>query len=158
MKLYQRADFWILLLLVGGLAGYFVWPRPPVVPGGDGLRFSVGEMSLKRDYGNFLAAFEVDYDNREGEAFDPALEAKLLAAGERVIPGYFLATGTREPVPAGEKAKLTLKYWLEAADLLGPLTLAIRGETLEVKSGAPFDGEAALENQATKSFEGAEWK
>ncbi len=157
-KLFKRADFWILLLLVGGLAGYLLFSGKPVVTGAGDTRFSIRKMSLKRDYGNFLAIFEVDYDNREGEAFDPAVEAKLWAGDGRMIPGYFLATDVREPVPAGKKAKRTLKYWLEASDLGGALALEIRGERLEVKSAVPFDGETAVENQGTKSFATPDWK
>jgi hypothetical protein len=158
VKIFKRADFWILLALVGGLVGYFVFSGKPVVPGGVNHRFSVKEIALRRDYGNFLASFRIDYDNREGKTFDPALEAKLLAGGERAIPGYFLATDARVPVEGGKKSELTLKYWLEAADLGGSLVLEIRGERLEVKTAVPFDGETAVENQGTKAIDGPDWK
>lgn len=158
VKLFKRADFWLLLLLVGGVGAYLAFQGKPVVPGRDATRFSVEEMTLKRDYGNFLATFRVEYDNREGETFDPVTGAKLLAEGERAIPGYFVATDIRTPVPAGDQAELTLKYWLEASDLSGPLTLEIQGERLEVKSATPFDGKASVENQATRSFDSSEWK
>ena len=157
-NLFKRADFWVLLLLVGGAGGYLAFSGRPAVPGGDATRFSVEEMTLKRDYGNFLATFRVAYDNREGEAFDPVAEAKLLADGERAIPGYFLATDSRVLVAAGKQTELTLKYWMEASDLAGTLTLEIRDERLQVKSATPFEGEAVIENQGTRSFAGPDWK
>jgi hypothetical protein len=95
---------------------------------------------LKRDYGN--ARLDIDLrvrNNGTEKLLMRAPKVKLLAAKDREIPSYFLPFDPVPEVPPDSAQDVQLRYWLETADLQGPLTLEVDGKTLAIKSAGAFD-------------------
>lgn len=165
MQLFKRIELWILLiLLVAGLA--FVFTSHPkdndagpdtVSAASEESALKVHRCVLKRDYGNAQLELEVKVRNDSPATLvlqSPA--AKLLGAKGREIPSFFLPFQAQPEVPAKATQEVQLRYWLDAADLAGPLSLEVQGKAVEVKSSKPFDLNS-VENSKEKAFTPSEW-
>jgi hypothetical protein len=83
-------------------------------------------------------------------------DVRLLNAAGREVPPFILPVERHVSVEAQSTADIRLRYWLEKADLAGPLTLDVRGQKLEVKHAAPLDLEK-LENAKPRVWTSAAW-
>jgi hypothetical protein len=150
MHLLKRIELWVLLaVVVAGLAWVFLssGSREEEVAVGGAVPLEDAKVPLqlhrcvlKRDYGN--ARLDIDLrvrNNGTEKLLMRAPKVKLLAAKGREIPSYFLPFDPVPEVPADSAQDVQLRYWLEAADLQGALTLEVDGKTLAIKSAAAFD-------------------
>lgn len=165
MNLFKRVEVWVLLALLGAGIGFVLvssnkddddpaaLPKQQQVSAG---KFTVASLALRRDYANFELRIGVDYDNRDGAEIDTATAAALLADGDRKIPPFFLAIAPPPKIPAGKRERVELRYWLESADLKGPLWLDVLGARVQVKPAAPFDPES-MDNQSERPVRPADW-
>src|SRR5205085_1836608 len=95
---------------------------------------------LKRDYGNARLDIELRVRNDGPEKLlMRSPKVKLLTPKGGEIPSYFLPFDPVPEVAPNATEDVQLRYWLEAADLHGALTLEVDGKTLAIKSDAAFD-------------------
>lgn len=167
MKFYQRIEVWVLLLAVALAA---VWVLKPgsearwqeedsgAAEAVEGALRLLGA-TLERDYGNARLDLEVRVRNA---GLHPLLltppQARLLAGagGEREVAPFFLPAERPPEVAPGATSEVRLRYWLEAADVQGPLWLQVGEEKVPVKSAAAFDWEP-LENGKAVRLRGVAW-
>lgn len=163
MKLLQRFEVW-LLLIAGGIAVWWSFQtegRPdldaPVAALNAEAPLQLRRCTLERDFGNARLDLEFRYKNASPRplSMQPP-DVRLINAAGKDVPLFILPTERPPSVEAQTSADLRLRFWLEKADLAGPLTLEIRGQTLEVKNGTPFDLEK-LENKEPRVWTGANW-
>ncbi len=170
MKFYQRIEVWVLLLLTAAAIVFVLQPgaepegweesHPAAGSGQEReITLSLRGATLERDYGNARLDLDVRVVNKSPH---PVLltppRARLLAGAEggREVPPFFLPAEQPPEVGAGGTSEVQLRYWLEAADLQGPLWLEVDEERLEVKSAAPFELES-LENRKAVTLLGVDW-
>jgi hypothetical protein len=163
MRLFQRFEVW-LLLIAGGIAVWWSFQSAP--PGDESV--PVAEMSadaplqlrrctLERDFGNARLDLEVRYKNTSPRPlFMQPPDVRLINAAGKDVPPFILPVERPASVEAQTTSDIRLRFWLDKADLTGPLTLEIRGQKLEVKNSAPFELEK-LENKKPKVWTGAAW-
>jgi hypothetical protein len=163
MRLFQRFEVW-LLLIAGGIAVW--WSFQSDTPGDEGG--PVAEMSadvplqlrrctLERDFGNARLDLEVRYKNTSPRPlFMQPPDVRLINAAGKDVPPFILPVERPASVEAQTTSDIRLRFWLEKADLTGPLTLEIRGQKLEVKNSTPFDLEK-LENKKPKVWTNTAW-
>lgn len=170
MKFYQRIEVWVLLLLTVAAAVFVLQPgtdsadweesQPAADEAPDrAIHLTLRGATLERDYGN--ARLDLDVRVANGGAHPLVLtppRARLLAGAkaDREAPPFFLPAEPPPEVGAGATSEVRLRYWLEAADLQGPLRLVVDDARLEVKSAAAFDLEA-LENRKAVTLRGVAW-
>lgn len=172
MKFYQRIEVWLLLLAGAGAAFWALQPRAGSTAGSwehdsaraadeaeGARRVTLRGATLERDYGN--ARLDLDARVRNDGIHPLALtppHARLLAGpdGEREVAPFFLSAERPPEVAPQAASEVRLRYWLEAADLQGPLLLEVEGEKLPVKSAAPCDLEK-FENRKPVILRGVEW-
>jgi len=164
MKWHQRVELWALLILVlGGLAWVFTHKHsedaetPSDAGDSNDGPLKVLRCTLNRDYGN--ARLDIDLRVRNDSAEKVILQAptvKLLASGGREVPSFFLPFDPQPAVPAHATQDVQLRYWLEAADLAGPLNLRWGDHSLEIKGSKPFDLKA-VENRGKATFAAGQW-
>ena len=164
MRIFQRFEVW-LLLIVGGIAIWWAFSAGPkleetgpVAEMNADSPLQLRRCTLERDFSNARLDVEVRYKNASPRPLSmQAPDVRLInAAGKEVAP--FILPVERPPsVEAQTTGDIRLRFWLEKADLAGALTLEIRGQKLEVKSGAAFDLEK-LENAKPKVWTSADWK
>jgi len=168
MNYLKRIELWVLLaLIVAGLV--FVFTSKPAEDDLDPSRPAANDSgnakaalvlhrtTLERDYGNVRLDLELRIRNDKSEklvAQSPAV--KLLSGSGREVPTFFLPFDPIPEVPAKGSQDVQLRYWLETADLQGPLTLEVNGQRLEVKSAQPLDI-ATLKNGEKKVIKGTAW-
>jgi len=163
MHLFKRFEVW-LLLIAGGIA--ILWSFQSNTPAGEGG--PVAEMSadsplqlrrctLERDFGNARLDLEIRYHNVSPRPLHmQPPDVRLINAAGKDVPPFILPVERPASIEARTTSDLRLRFWLEKADLAGPLTLDIRGLKLEVKNGTPFDLEK-LVNKKPKVWTSAIW-
>ena len=165
MQLFKRIELWILLAaLIAGL--FFVFgSRHSDDASSDGTSTTAAEDAplkvhrciLTRDYGNAQLDIELKVRNDSPEKLVMAAPAvRLVTAKGREVPGFFLPFQPQPEVPGKATEDVQLRYWLDKADLEGPLKLEVKGKTLEVKGAQPFDL-MAMKNTDKKTFNPGEW-
>ncbi|MDH4476685.1 MAG: hypothetical protein QE274_09425, partial [Verrucomicrobiaceae bacterium] len=112
--------------------------------------------AVERDYGNARLDLEVRVRNEGVHPLVMKAPKVRLMAGEREVPTFFLPAERLPEVAAKTTSEVTLRFWLEAADLKGALVLDVEGEKVPVKSAAVFDL-TTLENGKPRAVRGVEW-
>jgi len=163
MRLFQRFEVW-LLLIAGGIA--VVWSFKADAPPADdsptanatsGAALQLRRCTLERDFGNARLDLEIRYRNASPRPlFMQPPDVRLLKADGSEVPPFILPSERPASVAAHATADIRLRYWLDKADLQGPLTLDIRGQTLVVKNDTPLDLEK-LENTKPRVWTDAAW-
>ncbi|MEZ5384837.1 MAG: hypothetical protein R3F13_04925 [Prosthecobacter sp.] len=163
MRVFQRFEVW-LLLIAGGIAVWwsFMADGPPTADGpvaeaSADAPLQMRRCTLERDYGNARLDLEIRYrsDSPRPLYMQPP-DVRLLNAAGKEVPPFILPTERPVSIAAQTTADLRLRFWLEQADLQGPLTLDVRGATLEVKNATPLNLEK-LENKKPKVWTGSAW-
>jgi hypothetical protein len=149
--------------------------RAPQADGGDSS-LQIRARSLSRDFGNARLFLEIHVDNRAGQTFTAAPPQLILVAGAtpadfpegapdledlpdgaRLVTPLTLPSSPPPMIPAGTRQNIELKFWLEPADLLGPLTLVSPQAATAVKDAAPLALEK-LKDQAATRFRSPSWQ
>lgn len=158
----------MLLLLAAGAGAFVLLTSRPTDPDEIPLLQNAGPAAadrapqlrrifLERDYGNARLDLELRVTNphqKKHQLVPPF--ARLLNASGKEVEAFFLPI---EPPPTLEPqttADVRLRYWLEADDLKGALTLELDGTQLPIKSDLPFDL-GTLENAKPVVMSGAPW-
>jgi hypothetical protein len=144
--MFKRIEVWILMLLSLAAIAFVYWPDKAtddaiiVQTANANSRLQLLGASLERDHGNARLDLRVRLVNREPQAvrlIEPFV--RLLADKGREVPLFFLPTEPPALITEKSEATLTLRFWLEKADLQSALTLQAGGERTEVKTSAPVD-------------------
>lgn len=130
VKPFWRRFLLLLLLLVTAFAAW-AWLRPYSWQGDGGSHLKIEGAQLRRDHRNYW--LDLYLQQSGGEAFDPAKPIELITAnGKR----HTAADITLESIDQKTTTGVILKFWLEPADLTGPIQLKVNGGELVVKSNA----------------------
>jgi hypothetical protein len=167
MNFLKRIELWVLLLaLMGGIL--WVFNSAPAEDEGEmqgtASLENANESPLKlhravleRDYGNVRLDLDLRIRNDKAEKLVlQAPEVRLLSNGGREVSTFFLPFDPVPEVAAKSTQDVQLRYWLEASDLKGALTLEVDGLLLEVKSSSPLDINS-LKNGEKKAVTGLNW-
>lgn len=147
MPFLKRIEVWVLLAVAAGISWWALKPKgEPSSPwettgaAADAalLRVTVRGAVIERDYGNARLDLEVRVrnDNIHPLRLSPP-KVKLLADG-REVPPFFLPADRPPEVAPQSTTEVKLRYWLEAADLKGPLVLDVEGDQTPVKSAVDY--------------------
>lgn len=167
MHFFRRIELWVLLAVVlAGLTWVFMSGRnhdEDVADGGvAAMENAQGPLQLhrcvlKRDYGNARLDIELRVRNNRAEKLVMQTpKVKLLTGKGHEAPSFFLPFDPVPEVSAKSAQDVQLRYWLDAADLQGALTLEVDGKTLPVKSAKAFDLNA-MKNDEEKVIEPETW-
>lgn len=169
MNFLKRIELWILLLLVIGGIAYVFTSRPgeedDVTPANSpSLTVKNSEeplqlrrSSLKRDYQNARLDLTVRVRNDSATPLPmQSPKVKLLTGKGREVPSFFLPFEKQPEVAAKSTEEVQLRYWLEASDLQGGLSLDVEGKILLIKSAKPLDINT-LKNAEEKVLAGTDW-
>ena len=151
MKIFQRFEVWVLLVLTAiAMAVVF----NPFSGKGDGSQLahvtpadetansllSLHRITVVRDFGNARLDIDVRLTNKHAKKLQLVAPAmKLVAGKDHQVPEFFLPVEPPPELPAKTTADVKLRYWLEKADLVGKLALQFDGQTVDLKSDKPFD-------------------
>lgn len=163
MRIFQRFEVW-LLLIAGGIAIWWSFEPPPnLAENGPEAEMNADSplqlrcCTLKRDFGNARLDLEVRYKNASPRPLSMRPpDVRLVNAAGKEVPPFILPVERPPSIEAQTTGDVRLRFWLEKADLAGPLTLEIRGQKLEVKNGTALDLEK-LENGKPKVWTNADW-
>ncbi len=161
MKLFQRIEVWILLILsLGTIIWVFTMDggsgNPESITGTDPSTpaIVVHRTTLERDHGNARLDVELRFRNASPRSLTlQPPDVRLLTVDGKEIPLFTLATERPAQIPPQTAQDIRLRYWLEKSHLQGSLLLDIRGQKVEIKTAAPLDLEK-LENRAPKVWQG----
>ncbi len=166
MKIFQRFEVWVLLLLAAG-AGAFVLitskddgPEPLITNAGPATpeaKLQVKKCTVTRDFGNARLDIAVRMTNAQSKKLllvAPAV--RLINAKGAEVPPFILPVEPPPELPPQTTADALLRFWAEKEDLQGALTLQIQDQKIEVKSARPFDLEA-LKNAEPRVFQPGDW-
>lgn len=162
MHMFKRFEVW-LLLIAGGIAVW--WSLQSDTPVDDGpvaemkadVPLQLRRCTLERDFGNARLDLEIRYKNVSPRPLHmQPPDVRLINAAGKDVPPFILPVERPASIEAQTTSDLRLRFWLEKADLAGPLTLDIRGQKLGVKNGTPLDLEK-LENKKPKVWTSAAW-
>lgn len=164
MRIFQRFEVW-LLLLAAGVAVWFSFKAdaPPAEEAPSATLNPEAPLQLRRatverDFGNARLDLEIRYKNASPRPLHmQPPDVRLLNGAGKEVPPFILPTERPATVEAGTTSDIRLRFWLEKADLAGPLTLDIRGQALEVKNSTPLDLEK-LQNGQPKVWTGTDWR
>lgn len=169
MPLFKRIEIWVLLaVIVAGLAFVFARRHPDAAEAESSNRvpaaqseirvpLKIHRCTLERDYGNARLDIELRVQNGSTEKWTfQSPKVRLMNSVDREIPSFFLPFETQPEVPAQSTQDVQLRYWLDAADLKGPLKLEVNGNTVEVKGATAFDL-MTMKNAEKKIFNLGEW-
>ena len=167
MNLLKRTEVWALLAVVtAGLVWVFLSGRASKdealdsggTTGVDSREpLQLHRCVLKRDYGNARLDIEVHVRNDAAERLVMQTpRVKLLGENGREIPSYFLPFDPVPEVAAKSELDVQLRYWLEAADLNGGLSLKVDAKQLTIKGPTAFDLKS-MENGEEKVFQPGAW-
>ncbi|MBE2285277.1 MAG: hypothetical protein IAE77_17590 [Prosthecobacter sp.] len=163
MHLFKRFEVWLLLL--AGVAAIWWSFQSDSLPTDDG---PVAEMkadaplqlrrcTLERDFGNARLDLEIRYKNTSPRPlYLTPPDVRLINAAGKDVPPFILPAEKPASIEAQATSDVRLRFWLEKADLAGPLTFDIRGQKLEVKNSTPLDLEK-LENKKPRVWTSANW-
>jgi hypothetical protein len=167
MKLFQRFEVWLLLVLavVSMVVVFKPWTAlqkaPPAAPSPSETTsdapLQVRTVTIVRDYGNArldVDARIVNHHAKKLQLRSPVI--KLLAGKDHEVPDFILPVEPVPEVPPKATADVRLRYWLERSDLVGTLTLTFDGESAILKSDRPFDLNQ-LENTKPRVMKAEEW-
>jgi len=118
---------------------------------------SLRDLTLIRDYGNAQLRITLEVHNASEQAF--ALQAPgvvLKAAGDVVVPPFFLPFQEVPVLDPGERRTVTLPYWLDPVHFEGGLDLHVGDDVFPIKSPTPFDLEA-VENDVETKVKSPDW-
>ena len=165
MKVFQRIEVWVLLLLSAGAAWYVLKPsgdldKPWMVQNqtsATGEATVLRRMLLERDHGNGRLDLELRFTNNHPKTvqFVPPLAILKTSEGREVDP-FFLPVEPPPSLPAKTTADIRLRFWLEPSDFKTALTLEIDGTKIPIKSASAFDL-TQLENSKPVEIHGPEW-
>lgn len=166
MKIFQRFEVWVLLLLAAG-AGAFVLltqkkdePEPLIsnaTPAVAEAKLQVKKCTVIRDFGNARLDIAVRMTNAQSKKLllvAPAV--RLLNAKGNEVPPFILPVEPAPELPPQTTADALLRFWAEKEDLAGPLTLQIQDEKIAIKSARAFDLEK-LKNAEPRVFQPGDW-
>ncbi len=169
MNFLKRIELWVLLAVI--LAG-LVWVfsskhadddesgasgTSTTADAGDAAPLKLHRCVVERDYGNARLDLDVRLHNDQPEKLIcQSPKVKLLTAKGREVPSFFLPFDALPEVPAKTTQDVQLRYWVDAADLQGALTLEVNGKTLEVKTVKAFDWES-MKNGEKRTFNAGAW-
>lgn len=169
MNFLKRIELWVLLLLVVGGIAYVFTSRPSdeedITPTNSPTLtvknsdepLQLRRTSLKRDYQNARLDLTVRVRNDSADKLPmQSPKVRLLTDKSREVPSFFLPFEQQPEVAAKSTQEVQLRYWLEASDLQGSLTLDVEGKTLPIKSMKPLDINT-LKNTGEKVISGTEW-
>ena len=151
MKIFQRFEVWLLLVLAAGAMIMVFKPFSNkgesalvthATPADEGAAtpLIVQRLTLVRDFGNARLDVDVRLTNKHARKLQLVAPAmKLIAGKERQVPEFFLPVEPPAEIPAKTTADAHLRYWLEKSDVEGKLTLQFEGESVDLKSARPFD-------------------
>lgn len=134
--------FLFLALLVSTVFAAWSWFRPYAWSADPAARCKVVGTQLKKDQSFFWV--DVHLKVNSGQTHDLMKPVRLqTAAGHELEP----ADTTLGGGPDGANSDLWFKFWLDSADIEGPLTLRINDGTLLIKSnsGIPAFGRSNFE-------------
>ncbi|MCB1209913.1 MAG: hypothetical protein KDK97_11325 [Verrucomicrobiales bacterium] len=169
MKFFQRIEVWFLLLIGSGLAAWALLgePRtqdsadtPPAASSAsaDAPLIEVRRSTLERDYGNARLDIELRIQN---PTVRPLIlkspEIQLLTSSDREVPAFFLPADPPPQLAANTAQDVKLRFWLEKADVAGPLRMRFQGHDFPIKSDTPIDWDG-LENRKPVTFTGTDWR
>lgn len=167
MKVFQRIEVWILLLLAAGAGLFVLVTSRPVDPDelplirnagpATGEKPALRRLMLERDHGNARLDIEVRVTNshpKKQQLVPPF--ARLLNAAGKEVPAFFLPIEPPPTLDPQTTADVRLRFWLETSDLAGALTLELDGNSLPIKSPTPFDL-TPLTNAKAVVVEGLDW-
>ena len=165
MNLLKRVEIWILLAVVVALLVWALRGGPPeeeldepavAMQSSDARPLVLHRSSLERDYGNARLEIDLRVKNDSAQKLVMQAPAVKLLAQNREIPGFYLAFEPAPEVAPNATQDVQLRYWLEAGDLKGPLTLEVNGQKVEIKGAQPFDLES-LKSTEKKTFTSGSW-
>ncbi len=169
MNFLKRIELWVLLaVIVAGLVWVFTSSssdeEEPDASDGATSSVETHEAPLKlhrcvleRDYGNARLDIELRVRNDSSDKLVlQAPKVKLLTDKGREVPSFFLPFDPVPEVAVKSTLDVQLRYWLDAADLQGALTLEVDGKTIPVKSTKAFDL-VSMKNAEKKVLEPKEW-
>ena len=169
MKFFQRIEVWFLLLIGGGLAAWVLLGEPTRLDTNDSAPLpaelsesapliEVRRSTLERDYGNARLDIELRIQN---PTVRPIIlqspEVQVLTSTDREVPAFFLPADPPPQVAARTAQEVKLRFWLEKADVSGPLRIRFQGKDFPLKSALPINWDS-LENRKPITFTGTDWQ
>ena len=168
MNWHKRIELWLMLALV--IAGlFFVFGHRSsdeekagfsdnvVTSEKEAAPLKIHRCVIERDRNN--ARFDIEVQVRNDGAQKLVLQspqARLLNAKGREIAAFFLPFDAPPEVPPNSTQDVQLRYWLDAVDLQGALTLEVNGKSVAVKNAKPLDL-STLKNAEKKTVTGLDW-
>jgi hypothetical protein len=166
MPFLKRIEVWVLLVVGVGLSWWALKPAaaPPTrweAAAGEAAdqppqRLTLRGAQIERDYGNARLDLTLAVRNDGIHPLRLSAPKLRLLAGEREVPAFFLPADRLPEVAPQSASEVQLRYWLEAADLQGPLVLDLEGEQTPVKSATPYPLDP-LKNGELVTLRGVEW-
>ncbi|CAN5835461.1 hypothetical protein BH11VER1_BH11VER1_05120 [soil metagenome] len=169
MNFLKRIELWVLLLLViGGIAYVFtsrpgeeddITPThsPTLTVKNTDEPLQLRRTTLKRDFQNARLDLTVRVRNDNASPLPmQAPKVRLLTDKGREVPSFFLPFDKQPEVAAKSTEEIQLRYWLEAPDLQGGLSLDVEGKILPIKSAKLLDLNT-LKNAEEKVLSGTDW-
>jgi len=167
MKLLQRPEVWVLLLLAAGATAFVYFTSAPegpeplisnTTPAAAEAKVQVKKCTVVRDFGNARLDIAVRMTNkRSTKLLLVAPAVRLLNAKGTEVPPFILPVEPAPELPPQTTADALLRFWTEKSDFDGPLTLEIEGEKIALKSARPMDLEK-LKNAEPKLLPpGGDW-
>jgi hypothetical protein len=144
-----RHYFLLLVLLASFAFAGWSWLRPYSWSPDSAARCKVVETLVTQDHSYFWV--NVHLKVNPGETHDLQQPVRLeTSRGTRLEPADTTLVGDDTQAVS----EIWLKFWLEAADLQGPLTLHLNGGKLAVKSGngLPNLGTSSYRNFTTQNW------
>lgn len=139
----------LVLLLASAAFAAWNWFRPYSWSPDPAARCKVVETLVTRDHSYFWVNVRLKVN--PGETHDLQKPVRLeTARGTQLEPADTTFAGD----DIQSTSEIWLKFWLEAADLRGPLTLHVNGGKLVVKSGAELPD---LRNNDYRNFTTHHW-
>lgn len=141
--------FLIVCLILAAAFAAWSWLRPYEWNPDPQARAKIVSTLVTRDHGYFWVATHIKF--RSGQSHDLQQPVFLLAGdGKKFAP----ADTTFGADPGKPGAEIWFKFWLEPADLAGPLTLQLNGGNLLVKTRG---GIPKLPHGAYRNFTSNHW-
>lgn len=143
-----RSVLWVCLLLAAAFAGWS-WFRPYAWAPDPGARAEVVETLVTRDQTFYWV--EIHLKIRPGLSHDLQKPIRLATAAGHTLEA---ADTTLSGLNGQQITEIWLKFWLEPADLHGPLTLHLNDGKLQIKTGPEIP---PLRNSLSTNFTTHHW-
>lgn len=149
MKRFTLRGFLLVLLTAAAAFTAWTWLRPYEWNEDPAARCKVLGADVRKDHSFFWVDLRLDV--RHGQTHDLMKPVRLItSAGRELVPADTTLIGSPEDGTTG----LWFKFWLEAADIEGPLSLRINDGVLSVRTRP---GMPVLGNSTQKSFSTNQW-